>query len=198
MQNMIDGRFFDDVIPLCFDASEFTYRGNEEKEPFALYVGRLVPKKGLVIACKAAAAAGIPLKVIGHGDPALVTDGAEYLGTPGMEERNEWMSRASMLIAPTTYVEPFGSTVVEAQMAGTPAITTDFGGFVETVEQGRTGFRCTYMQELVDATGVDMAALLAALDLPPGTDPHPALRELVAAGLLGEVDEVRSAVAKLQ
>ena len=151
MQNMIDGRFFDDVIPLCFDASEFTYRGNEEKEPFALYVGRLVPKKGLVIACKAAAAAGIPLKVIGHGDPALVTDGAEYLGTPGMEERNEWMSRASMLIAPTTYVEPFGSTVVEAQMAGTPAITTDFGGFVETVEQGRTGFRCTYMQEFVDA-----------------------------------------------
>jgi hypothetical protein len=54
------------------------------------------------------------------------------------------------------------------------------------------------LQEIVDATGVDMAALLAALNLPPGTDPHTALRALVAAGLLGEVDEVRLAVAELQ
>ena len=36
-------------------------------------------------------------------------------------------------------------------MCGTPAISTDFGGFVETIEQGKTGFRCNYMGEFVRA-----------------------------------------------
>ncbi len=148
-QNLPDGRFFDTVIPYFFDPSEFEFR--LAKEPFALYVGRLTPRKGIAIACEAAAAAGVPLKVIGHGDTKLVTHGAEYLGVLSEGERNDWMSRASCLMAPTQYIEPFGSTAVEAQMCGTPAITTDFGGFTETVEHGKTGFRCSYLGEFVDA-----------------------------------------------
>jgi glycosyltransferase involved in cell wall biosynthesis len=147
-QNEWDGRFFDDVIPLFFDPSEFRY--NPNPEPFALFVGRVIPKKGIGIVCEACRQAGIPLKVIGHGDPSLVTYG-EYLGTLPDTERNEWMANASVLLAPTTYVEPFGSTVVEAAMCGTPAITTDFGAFVETVEHGVTGFRCRYLGEFVQA-----------------------------------------------
>jgi len=148
-QGQTDGRFFDEVIPLFFDEDEFQYRA--VKEPFALYVGRLVPKKGITIACQAAHAAGMPLKVIGHGDPALVTHGAEYLGALGMEERNDYMSRASVLLAPTTYLEPFGSVAVEAQLCGTPVISTDYGGFVETIEHGKTGFRCSYLGDFVAA-----------------------------------------------
>jgi glycosyltransferase involved in cell wall biosynthesis len=34
-------------------------------------------------------------------------------------------------------------------MVGTPVITTDFGAFVETVEHGKTGFRCHTMNEFV-------------------------------------------------
>lgn len=144
-----DGRFFDETIPLFFDPTEFTYR--KDKEPFALFVGRLIPKNGLETACKAAELAGIKLKVIGHGDESLVTHGAEYLGAVSQDERNDQMSRASALICPTTYVEPFGSIAVEAQMCGTPVISTDFGGFVETVEHGKTGYRCKYLGEFVNA-----------------------------------------------
>jgi glycosyltransferase involved in cell wall biosynthesis len=146
-QGKIDGEFFDEVIPLFFDESEFKYR--EEKEPFALYVGRLIPKKGLVIACEAAEKAGMKLKVIGHGDPSLITHGGEYLGPVTAEERNDWMSRASVLICPTIYIEPFGSIAVEAQMCGTPVVSTAFGGFIETVEHGRTGFHCNYIGQFV-------------------------------------------------
>lgn len=156
IQNMIDGRFYDDVIPLYFDSTEFRYYPKREKH--ALYVGRLVPKKGLSIACKAAEEAGVHLKVIGHGDPSLVTNGAEYLGALSMEERNEEMAKASCLICPTLYVEPFGSVAVEAQMCGTPVVCTDFGGFVETVEHGVTGYRCRYMGEFV--RGLKAAPLL--------------------------------------
>lgn len=145
-QGSEDGRFFDDVIPLPFDESEFVF--TDQKEPFVLYVGRLTIKKGLEIACKAAKEAGLELKLIGHGDPSLITYG-EYLGALPQDERNHWMSKASVLIAPTLYMEPFGSVVVEAAMSGTPAVTTDWGAFTETVEHGKTGYRCKYMGEFV-------------------------------------------------
>ena len=51
------------------------------------------------------------------------------------------------------------------------------------------------LQEIVDATGVELPALLAALALPAETDPHTAVRQLGADGLLVEVGHVRTAVA---
>lgn len=54
------------------------------------------------------------------------------------------------------------------------------------------------LQQIVDGTGVDLAALLTALQLPAATDPHTTVRELVQGGQLAEVDQVRTAVATLQ
>lgn len=146
-QNNHDGKFFDTSIPGFFDPDEFKLA---KKEPFALYVGRLTSKKGISIACEAAEKAGLHLKVIGHGDPALVTHGAEHLGALNDAERNDYLSRTAVLICPTLYLEPFGSMAVEAQLSGTPVVTTDFGAFTETVEQGMTGFRCNFMGEFVN------------------------------------------------
>jgi glycosyltransferase involved in cell wall biosynthesis len=148
-QGITDGRFFDTVIPCFFDPAEFRF--NAQKEGFVLYVGRLIPRKGIGIACRAAKEAGVPLKIIGHGDKSLVTHGAEYIGALDMAERNEWMSRASAVLCPTQYIEPFCCVAVEAMMCGTAVISTDFGGFVETVEHGKTGFRCSYLGEFVRA-----------------------------------------------
>lgn len=148
-QQIGDIRFWDTVIPLFYDPAEFPFRAT--KEPFALYVGRLIERKGLVIACRAAEAAGVPLKVIGHGDKSLVTHGAEYLGELKSKERNEWMSRAQCVLTPTIYIEPFNQVAVESQMCGTPVISTDLGGFTETVEHGKTGYRCNYLGEFAEA-----------------------------------------------
>lgn len=150
-QGIPNGRFFDEVIPCSYDPAEFPFRDREDKEKFALYVGRLTPRKGLEIACRAAQAAKIKLRVIGHGDESLITHGAEYLGALPSAERNRMMSRASVLFAPTVYVEPFGQVPIEAQLCGTPVISTDFGGFTETIEHGVTGFRCSYLGEFVEA-----------------------------------------------
>jgi glycosyltransferase involved in cell wall biosynthesis len=156
-QHIGDVRYWDAVIPLFYEPEEFPFRA--EKEPFALYVGRLIERKGLIIACRAAEAAGVPLKVIGHGDKSLVTHGAEYLGELPSKERNEWMSRAQCVLAPTIYIEPFNQVAVETQLCGTPVVSTDLGGFTETVEHGKTGYRCNYLGEFVraikDCAGLD-------------------------------------------
>jgi len=154
-QGIGDGRFFDDVIPCFYDEKEFPYLNRPQKEPFALYVGRLIPRKGVEIACRVCAAdnANIPLKIIGHGDQSLVTHGAEYLGALSVEERNKWMARASVVFTPTLYLEPFNQVAVEAQLCGTPVIATPWGGFTETIEEGFTGFRCHYLGEFVEAVG---------------------------------------------
>lgn len=146
---IIEGRFFDEVIPCFFDPEEFPFKS--DKEQFALYVGRLIPRKGVTIACQAAEAARVPLKVIGHGDESLVTNGAEYLGALPLEQRNEWMSRASAVFCPTQYIEPFCCVAAEAQLCGTPVISTAFGGFVENIEHGKTGYLCNYLGEFVEA-----------------------------------------------
>ena len=54
------------------------------------------------------------------------------------------------------------------------------------------------LQEIADATGIDLADLLAALELPADTDPGMSVRDLVEAGLVSEVEEIRTAVAELQ
>lgn len=147
-QNMVDGRFFDDVIPVFFDPEEFPVC--YEPEDYFLYCGRFVRRKGVQIACATAEKAGVKLYSIGHANEQLPTYG-ENLGPLPMDERNKWMSKAKAVFTPTTYIEPFCCVAVEAQMCGTPVISTDFGGFTETVEHGKTGYRCNFLGEFVQA-----------------------------------------------
>lgn len=147
-----DVRFFDTVIPMFFDTEEFQFR--DKPDDYYLFVGRIIERKGISIACQAATAAGVKLKVVGHAEDnfqSLITGGHEYFGAVDWKTRNALMAGARALIAPTTYMEPFNCAVVEAALCGTPAITTDCGGFTETVEQGKTGFRCSYLGEFVRA-----------------------------------------------
>lgn len=143
-----DGRFFDAVIPNYFDAADFPAgRGDGG---YLLFVGRLIERKGVRVALDLARRVGMPLKVAGAGDFEL-PDWVDYRGVVGPQERAELMGGARALVAPTLYVEPFGGVVVEAQLCGTPALTTDWGAFTETVTDGASGFRCRTLAEFGEA-----------------------------------------------
>lgn len=155
-----DGKFYDAVIPNYFDLNDFQYQPN--KEDYFLCVGRLIKRKGFTIAADVCRVLGARLLIAGQGAKSIegkriicsdntVLDDVEYLGAVGPAQRAELMGKAKALFAPTIYIGPFEGVNVEAQLCGTPVISTDWGCFAETIEQGKTGFRCRSFQDFVKA-----------------------------------------------
>jgi glycosyltransferase involved in cell wall biosynthesis len=168
-----DVHYFDTVIPNSFEPEAFPLgRGDGG---YFLFVGRLIPRKGPHIAAEVCRRIGAKLVLAGQGvsaqEPgrivgssgALVEGDVEHVGMVGPERRAELMGGARAVFVPTIYLEPFGGVAVEAMMTGTPVITTDWGAFTETVQQGVTGFRCRMLEEFVAATrrvdALDRAAI---------------------------------------
>lgn len=161
-----DGRWWDAVIPNYFDVDDFDPAASIRTagSDYLVFLGRVTLRKGPAVAAEIAKKAGMKLIVAGTGASQkfgkIVGDGVviegdltevEYVGPVGIAERAELLTGARALIAPTLYVEPFGGVAVEAMLCGTPAITTDWGAFAETVEPGKTGYRFTNMAEAVYA-----------------------------------------------
>lgn len=136
------GQWYDRVIPPCFDIDTFPFES--KKDDYFLIVCRLIESKGVHIAAELAKKMGFKLKIAGPGDPKpyLTAPNIEYLGVLKPWERNEVMKKAKAVFQPTLYIEPFGLVIIEANLCGTPVITTDWGAFTENVSQGVTGFRC--------------------------------------------------------
>ena len=145
----INGDWYDRVIPNYFDPKDFAFCG--DKEDYYLFIGRLIQRKGIDIAVQTCEAIGARLVVAGQGDWSTSYDRCEVVGYVDPPERNRLMGHAKAVFVPTLYLEAFGGVAVEAQLCGTPVITTDFGVFPETVKHGVTGFRCNTLQDFVDA-----------------------------------------------
>jgi glycosyltransferase involved in cell wall biosynthesis len=142
-----------------------TYPFQAEKEGFALFLGRIHPDKGVHLAIEAAGASGIPLVLAGKCSetvereyfddvisPMLGTS-ASYVGVLDQERKRDLLRRASMLLFPIQWEEPFGLVMVEAMACGTPVVATRRGAVPEVVTDGVTGVIVDDPAELPDAMG---------------------------------------------
>jgi glycosyltransferase involved in cell wall biosynthesis len=146
--------WFDAVIPNAITPEEFEY--TEVKKDYILAFGRVQYCKGVDLAIEACKSAGQQLIIAGPGTlndlgyknlPSHVS----FVGICGVEERKLLMKEAKAIIGLSRYCEPFGNMVAEGYMCGTPAITTDWGAFSETVLPEVTGFRCREFRDIVNA-----------------------------------------------
>lgn len=147
---LLKPHLYDAVIPAYYDLDDFSYCG--KKEDYFFFIARPTPLKGLEIAIKAIEATNGKLYVAGQGEPPFKSPNMEFLGVVSIEERAKWMRKAKATFVPSIYIEPFGSTVMESLLCGTPVITTDFGAFPETVIHGKVGFRCRTLEQFIWAT----------------------------------------------
>jgi glycosyltransferase involved in cell wall biosynthesis len=144
-QMLMEPSWYDEVIYNAITPEEFDH--TQDREDYFLFIGRMIKHKGIDLAIQLTEKLGKQLVIASSGrltdigyekKPSHVI---EY-GYAGCEERMRLISKAKCLIAPTYYIEPFGNVVAEAAMSGTPVLSTDWGGFVENVNHGVTGFRC--------------------------------------------------------
>lgn len=120
-------------------------------EPSALFVGRLVPEKGIPTLLKAWEMLGdMPLKIAGQGPLEAEVEGlaksnpfVEWLGYQSRERVLELMKSAAVLIFPSEWYEGFPVTLAEAFACGLPVIAARIGAMAELIEDGLNGLHFT-------------------------------------------------------
>lgn len=118
-----------------------------------LYVGQLLPYKGVHTAIEGVAVAAarscharLRLTIVGAGEPAYVTHletiarehaiDADFLGRLPHEELPAIYREHDVLIFPSIWQEPLGLTYLEAMASGTPVLSTLTGGQAELLKHG--------------------------------------------------------------
>jgi 2-deoxystreptamine N-acetyl-D-glucosaminyltransferase/2-deoxystreptamine glucosyltransferase len=120
------------VIPGGID---FPVAGAAPAEPpHVLYVGRLAPEKG--IRELAAAAADIPLEVVGDGPLRDLLP--QTHGFVARDEVAAYYAAAAVVVVPSLR-EGFGMACLEAMAHGRPVVASATGGLLDLVVDGETG-----------------------------------------------------------
>jgi D-inositol-3-phosphate glycosyltransferase len=147
-------------------------RGRErlgwDQRPRALFVGRLVERKGAALAVAAAARAGVDLVLAGPGrPPGELPPGVELLGPQSPERVRELYRAADVFVLPSRG-EGFPVTAQEALASGLPVVLADDPGYESYVAGAGPAVRLAARDEeaLAAALGQvlqgDRAALAAA------------------------------------
>lgn len=147
--------WYDVVIPNYFDLDEFEF--SADKDDYLLFLGRVYSGKGIHIAVQIAEEIGQRLVVAGPGKveqymartPRPVEEYVEHVGVANTAMRKRLMSRATAMLLPSTFLEPFCGVQVESMLSGTPIITNDYGAFAENNLHGVTGYRCRTFEQFV-------------------------------------------------
>jgi glycosyltransferase involved in cell wall biosynthesis len=136
---------------LTLDEAPFERR----RDDALVFVGRITPEKGALVAVEAARLAGRPLRVIAK-EPGLPAereyleevflpaiqddDRVELLGELVGPDRDHVVASSHALLMPSAWPEPFGLVAIEALACGTPVIAHRSGGIPEIVREGVDGF----------------------------------------------------------
>jgi glycosyltransferase involved in cell wall biosynthesis len=141
------------------DLAQFDFQ--PDPDDYLLFFGRMHPDKGVREAVEIARACGKKLILAGivqdqdyfdhHVAPHLNNDKVTYIGSVGPVERSRLLGKASALLHPIAFDEPFGLSVVEAMACGTPVIAFDRGSMPELIQSGESGFLVNTVTEAVEA-----------------------------------------------
>jgi glycosyltransferase involved in cell wall biosynthesis len=164
-----------------------TFPFRAEKDGYAIFLGRFHPDKAPHLAIDAARAAGLPIVLAGKCsepierayfsreiEPRIGSDVTIY-GVADAVAKRRLLSRASCMLFPICWEEPFGLVVIESMVCGTPVVALRRGAMPELIVHGQTGI-------LVDEPDDLPAGIALALQLDPTV-----CRKHVEAGFTVEV-----------
>lgn len=140
------------------NSAEFDFVAQPDDD-YLLYLGRIHPHKGTHDAIRIAQQSGQRIIIAGivqdegyfkeKVEPLLDGEAVSYIGSAGPELRNKLLGDAKALLHPIHFEEPFGLSVAEAMMCGTPVIAYNRGAMAELIIDGQTGFLVNSENEAV-------------------------------------------------
>jgi glycosyltransferase involved in cell wall biosynthesis len=129
-----------------------------------VFIGRLVPEKGVELFARAAAAEGVKSRFIGSGASSeavrIANPSAILSGWLSQGDTQKALHESRALVFPSLWYETLGLVVLEAAGAGVPAIVPDDCAARESVIDGVTGLHFRGGDEL------DLRRKLAMLNDP--------------------------------
>lgn len=143
------------------DVASFPFQ--EEKEDFLLFLARISIDKAPHLAIEVARRTGKRLIIAGKVDPvdydyfasmvAPHLDGQRvvFVGEADATTKRDLYRRASCVLLPIIWDEPFGLVMAEAQACGTPILAFRRGAAPEIIRDGETGFLVDSVDAMVDA-----------------------------------------------
>lgn len=153
-----DGKAFAHVISAGVDPAKFSPDGNAARSEGVLYVGRILPHKGIDVLVRAIPA-DLPLQIVGcQADASYCQDlrklgaGKQIAMRVDYDDRQlvEAYRRALCVVLPSVERTMYGSvgaspellgqTLLEGMACGTPVIGSAIGGIPEVITDGITGF----------------------------------------------------------
>jgi glycosyltransferase involved in cell wall biosynthesis len=126
-------------------------------------LGRITPEKGPETAIRVAQSVRMPLKIAAKVpragnryfreriEPMLIDKNVEFIGEVDDRAKQSFLGKATALLFPIDWPEPFGLVMIEAMACGTPVIAWRCGSVPEIVEDGVTGFIVESEAEAVEA-----------------------------------------------
>lgn len=140
------------------DLKQFDYQS--EPDDYLLFFGRIHPDKGAKEAIEIAKACNKSLILAGiiqdkeyyerYVEPQLDGNKIIFIGSVGAIQRSMLLGKASALLHPINFNEPFGLSVVEAMACGTPVMAFNRGSMPELIEHGINGFLVSDCEEAIE------------------------------------------------
>lgn len=141
------------------NTDEFTFC--QDPDNYLLFFGRIHPEKGTYESIQIAKRSGRRLIISGliqdqeyfesKIKPFINDDDIVYVGNSGPEERDKLLGEAYALLHPISFEEPFGLSVAESMVCGTPVIAFNKGAMPELILDRKSGFLVNTLNEAVEA-----------------------------------------------
>jgi glycosyltransferase involved in cell wall biosynthesis len=144
------------VVHNGINPDEYMY--SEEKDDYLLFIGRILPDKGVIHAIEVAERnhqkliiAG-PIKDEEYFRNILLprinnNENIQYIGAVAGKLKQELLKRARCVLFPSIWKEPFGLVLIEAMISGTPVLALNNGAVLEVLE-GFPQLVCNSIDEL--------------------------------------------------
>ena len=154
------------ILPLFITGLTRSCSLSSPNQKIIYFFGRIHPEKGTYESIQIAKQAGLKLIISGliqdqdYFDkkikPCINDKDILYVGNSGPKARNKLLGEARALLHPVSFEEPFGLSVAEAMLCGTPVVAYNRGSMPELIEDGRTGFIVNTIDEATEAVeGID-------------------------------------------